>query len=385
MVDVIFTSQFANLYGASQSLGLLIEGLDDRGWDVGLVVDRDGPLLKKIESRGVPTEVVERDASSDGGFVSRLTDNTSYVTRLLSVIRKFDPDVVYVNNTQPAAILAGRISGRPTIYHAREPGTVGDTVWGRIRGKICRSLPDRIIAVSESVKETLGEEGAPPPKIEVVWNGTALPVLGGQERTKKHSAQASYPLADDSAIVLGSAGRIAPDKGIDVLLRGFAEAQRASEINLCLLVAGDAEDQAYLDGICSLTEDLGVEERVAFIGFEEDIDRFYSALDVYLTTPTYEEPFGRTVIEAMAHGKPVVASCVGGIPELIDDGLTGYLVSPQDVDELAQAILSFTGELGQARKMGKRARMEAEERFSVDRYVSEIVQILSQFWSQKGS
>lgn len=157
-----------------------------------------------------------------------------------------------------------------------------------------------------------------------------------------------------------SAAHLIPEKGTEVLLRAIS----ACSERVRLMVAGDGPERQRLE---RLAVSLGLEDRVEFLGLRNDVDRLLREVDTFAHPALWQEAFGLTVAEAMASGLPVIASDVGGIPELIEDGRTGLLVAPGDVAALTAALGRLMERPQLGAELGRAARQRVERRFSLER------------------
>ncbi len=175
-------------------------------------------------------------------------------------------------------------------------------------------------------------------------------------------AEASPRDCHDGSVVVGFMGRLVPGKGADHLIRALTRAGRARPARL--LVAGDGPDRPRL---AALAQELGVDRDVEFLGVVDDVPAFWAACDV-AAVPTAElhEAFSMVTLEAMASGKPIVATRSGAIPELVRDGETGRLVDRGDVDALAKGLLAYAEDPGARHADGAAARRRAIERFHIE-------------------
>jgi glycosyltransferase involved in cell wall biosynthesis len=205
---------------------------------------------------------------------------------------------------------------------------------------------DRIIAVSQAVRERLIESGVPSRKIEVIYTGVALPrtIPTADERA---AARASFGLGD-SDFVLGHLGAFSWEKGQDAAVQAL---NYLTIPNVRLMLAG-ANPPRFEN------------PRVVTPGYVEDRRRFFAALDLFVM-PSRSEAWGLAALEAMAHGVPVVASAVGGLKEIVEDGVSGWLVPGDDPRALAGGIEQARPLL---KEFGGRARARAAE-FSVEETV----------------
>jgi glycosyltransferase involved in cell wall biosynthesis len=167
------------------------------------------------------------------------------------------------------------------------------------------------------------------------------------------------------------AGRLTPQKGLRYLL----EAARISRIHYRLIVAGEGPD---VGSSRALAKRLGVAARVDFVGWRsrEQMDLLYGACDLVVVPSVWPEPFGMVGPEAMGHAKPVVAFDVGGIPDWLEDGVTGFLVSPRDVRALSDHIDRLLEERDLGRRMGEAGRARALRLYGQDGHVRTLVELL---------
>lgn len=375
-MNVLFTSQYANLYGASRSLLHLAQGLKGRDLQVTVLLDQEGPLTDEFNRRGIPNETIGRNtARTENSALQRVSENANYVWRLSRAIRDIDPDIVYTNNTQPAVLLSGRLCGRTTVYHAREPPASSDGGWSSLRRAVAYQSPDRIIAVSDWVRDKLLHFGASSNMVSTIWNGVEVPGEGELTNLREEGEARYSESLQGTDLVLSTASRLSPHKGLDLLLGGFRDVEEKTNLKIKLLVAGGPLNSEYGRFLQRRCNELEIDESVEFLGFEERIGLLYAVSDLYVTTPVYQEPFGRTVAEAMAHRCPVVATDVGGIGEIIQEPVTGRLVAAESSSEVCAAIVSLLQE-EDLTKLGQQAQRRVREHFTVDRYVNEIAELL---------
>jgi len=184
-----------------------------------------------------------------------------------------------------------------------------------------------------------------------------------------HSGRQKVPRISGNT-VLGTAGRLVPLKGIIYLIRALAVLHKDSP-GVRLEIAGSGPERSALEHEIHLQR---LEDRVSFLGWQAELERLMATWDIYVQ-PSLGEPFGIAALEAMAAGLPVVATAAGGLPELVEDGRTGWLVPPCDPVALADRIRVLLLNPDQQRSMGSAGRKRAREAFSVDRMVNEISSI----------
>jgi glycosyltransferase involved in cell wall biosynthesis len=226
---------------------------------------------------------------------------------------------------------------------------------------------DRIIAQCPAERaELIDDYGADPGKVVTIPSAVDTRIFHPVERT---SARAAIGLRTDEPVVV-YVGRMVPRKGVRNLLRAVALLVQQSRAVRLLLVGGETREPdpvatPEIGVLQQLAEELGIAERVTFTGKRQpdELCRYYSAGDVVVTTPWYE-PFGLTPLEAMACGRPVVGSAVGGLTHTIADGETGFLVPPEDPERLADRLARLLDDDDQRLAMGRCARQRVEAHFT---------------------
>ncbi len=268
------------------------------------------------------------------------------IFRHVTAVRRLRPDVLHVacNNpwTSPYGLLAGVLTRTPTVAVVHGPAPA----WRRRQQWLVRQLAPHVSAyVSVSSASSRATESAlalPSGSVRTIYNGVPLP-------TELPSR------TEPTEPVIGAVSRFSPEKGIDVLLEAFARVKQGR-----LVLIGDGDERPRLE---ALIDALGLVDRVCLEGWWTGQWAAKWAFDV-LVVPSRSEGFGLTVVEAMLAGIPVVATQVGGIPELIEQERTGLLVPPDDPAALADAIIRVIDHRDLALEWAAAARADARERFS---------------------
>jgi glycosyltransferase involved in cell wall biosynthesis len=204
---------------------------------------------------------------------------------------------------------------------------------------------------------------------QVVYHGVRIP-------EPNHPRQ--RPI--DRRIVLGVAGRLVPIKGVGCLLRALATLRHPfTHVQLEIAGAGPEEEALRHEAAA-----LGVGDSVTFLGWQRDVWPLVGRWDVFVQ-PSLDEGFGMAALEAMAAGLPVVGTSVGGLPELIDDGRTGYVVPPSDATALAGRLRELLVDPERRREMGTAGRRRVRERFSAERMAGDIGGIYDQLLAARRS
>ncbi|HYF93310.1 MAG TPA: glycosyltransferase family 4 protein [Symbiobacteriaceae bacterium] len=272
------------------------------------------------------------------------------VRSLAAHMRAWRPQVVHTHGSL-AGRVAAAVAGARIVYTkhglaAAEEQAIQVRGAGRFAKKAAVALfADRIVAVSEAVKRALVAQGAAPSRVVVIPGGVDLHEYGSPVRLVPG--------------VLCSLGRLQTEKGFDILLRAMRDLQGEAR----LLLGGEGLLQEELP---RLAAELGVAGAVEFRGFVADVPSFMSEAGVFVLS-SRSEGLGLVVVEAMAAGRPVVATRVGGVPEVVVDGVTGLLVPPEDPGALAGAVRRLLSDPDLAARMGEAGRRRAREVFSASR------------------
>jgi len=343
---VMFLSNAGDLVGGGERSLLELIGALYAAPEVHAVVvcPEDGELARRLRALGTRVEIVDFPAwrASAAPRIARA------LARLGALVRADRPHVLHCNATSRIATyagLVGRRRGVPVIWHVR----VGDPEG--LKDRAIASLMSRVVVNSDAVGRRF--PWLAPPRLRRVHNGVDVARLA--------SARPARSVHPAGAVVVGSAGRFVPYKGFDDLLRAAA-AVRDKHPTVRWTLVGDGPERARLE---QLRDGLGLGDFVAFAGWQTDVAPWLAALDVFVL-PSHGEHFGRVLVEAMALGKPVVATDAGGVPEIVLDGETGLLVAPGDSAALAAAVGRLVDDPAARDRLGEVRRQRAARVFSLE-------------------
>lgn len=342
--------------GAEKQLGILASSLDPA---------RFRPLVVQLAPRGA---VPLADGTLGSARVFHLPTGKFFapsgirqVLRIARLAREERVDIIqtFFEKAEVMGWLARRLAGVPVwVTSRRDLGFKRKPVYDRIFRKSSRSC-DSLVAVCRAVKdETAGREGFPAGKIEVIYNAMEDATLAGGASPAPSREELGLPA--EGCLVGMVANFNFEIKGHRYFLEAAARVARdRSDVRFILVGDGvlraDCERQA---------RDLGLAERIHFLGKRGDVPAILAHLDVSVLCST-SEGLSNVIMESMAVGRPVVATRVGGNPELVQDGVTGLVVPPADSAALAEAVGALLDDPARAMAMGAAARRVAEERFSV--------------------
>jgi glycosyltransferase involved in cell wall biosynthesis len=339
-------------FGGAERLVVDLAGLQKASGRIApefVCLESFGPLLEEAERRGIPCVL-----AGTGGI--------RYVSGIWRLWRRFSlgrPDIVHTHNylSHVHAAPAARLAGIPVI-HTKHGKAVTSFAWSKRFRKFLYELADAIVVVSKETGESFrAKSGVDRAKLTVIYNGIDTSRFASLDRA---AARRELGL-DEDRIVFGAVSRLDPVKDHPTMLRAFKSA-----VDRCarcmLLVVGDGPERATIE---RLIAELGLGQTVRLEGFRSDIPTYLVSLDVFLQ-PSTEEGLSLTILEAAATGVPIVASRVGGTPEIIESGKTGTLVPAGDVAALARALGGFIEDPEPFREMARRAREDVARRFSLE-------------------
>ena len=295
---------------------------------------------------------------------------------LIRVIRRHSPDVIYANSYYSCilGILAGKFMRLPVVWHVHDiyPPNVFSRTAVPLLGRLCA----RMIAISGAVKENLQSYRVPSHKIRLVHNGVDTAAYDQIDAATGERVRRELGISGHRHVV-GTIGQPVPRKRLEDFVQAAALVlERFPDV--VFVVVGQpisAGGVRYEQKVKKLLDDMGSWDHFVFTGLRPDIPALLAAFDLFVLA-SEGEPFGLVIIEAMAAAKPVVATRVGGIPEILEDGMAGVLVPPRRPRALAEAIITLLEDEVKAQAMGREGRRVVGERFSVWAQVRSIEAVL---------
>jgi glycosyltransferase involved in cell wall biosynthesis len=365
-----------NVGGPALHVSYLTRGLRDRGYETTLVA---GDVARGEASMAFVAEREGVDVVQLPGLSRELSPVRDLVAavRLARLIRRLRPDVLHTHTAKAGAV--GRIAvifaggRRPRVvvhtFHGHVLrgyfGTAGSLLFRGVETALAH-VTDRLIAVSPQVRDELVRlRVAPPRKFAVVRLGIELePRVHCDEEPA--AIRARIGVSPDRFVV-GWFGRMTAVKRTDDLLDALA-ALRERGVDALFLLVGDGADRERLE---QLAHRRGLAKSVLFLGYQEDVARWYTACDaIVLTSANEGTPV--TLIEALAAARPVVATRVGGVEDVVEDGVTGLLVRPGDTHAVAERLALLAADPERRRTMGETGRAHVLERYAVSRLVDDV-------------
>jgi glycosyltransferase involved in cell wall biosynthesis len=379
-----------NMGGPALHVAYLTDGLKRRGYETTLVAGSlargEDSMAFVADARDVP--VIRIDEL--GREISPLRDLIA-TFRLARLIRQERPQILHTHTAKAgtvgrvAALLAG--PRRPPIGVHTFHGHVLRGYFGPLRSLFFRLLErwlaartTALIAVSPQVRDDLVSLGiAPRERFAVIRLGIELDERIAAEQNGRGESR-RYLGIPDERFAVGWIGRMTAVKRTDDVLVAFKRL-RESGVDATLCMVGDGPDRTGLE---QRAHDLGIVRDTLFLGYQEDVAPFYAAFDA-LVLPSSNEGTPVSVIEALGAGRPVVATRVGGVPDVVRDGVDGFLVEPGATDELADRLAELAQDPALRERMGKQGRDRVLPRYAVQRLVEDVDQLYRSLLSAAGA
>lgn len=314
-----------------------------------------GTLVAEMKRAGVRVIDLSREGKIDPWVI----------IKLFLLIRREKVEIVHTHLIHASIVgrVAAKLAGVKSIvttrhyaYYHKEKSLAN---WIERKTAV---LNNSFIAISNAVKEYMvTREKYKPEKIMVIYNAVDLSLFD--------SGEVDVIARNNYDFLVGSVGRLHPSKGYDTLLKSMPLVIKEFP-SVKLIIIGDGIQRKYLEGLCF---DLGISEQVIFLGRKTpaEVIYFLKNIDLFVLASNWEG-FGLAVIEAMACAKPVVATNVGGVGEIIDAGETGFLVPPQDPQKLAENIIRLSRDSKLLETLGKRGRQKVEKLFSMHNMIFKL-------------
>lgn len=379
--NILYLDSGSGIGGGQRSLLLLLKSLDRQRFSPFVGCLADCPFADeaaKTDAHVIPLSLPEAHNKTDKvkrfTFRDLLHDfrQLRVIGQLHQAVKQHSISLIHANSLS-VAILGGIVAKWhriPILMHKRYATSYG------ILDKICAKLLRRVILVSEATRWDF----APEEKQTLIYNGVDLEAFQASQeevdllRTALISKNESVTQIENESpppLFVGVVTRITPEKGLHFLVRAMAELNKREHkpIDVKLLIVGGPyfqKDHDYMESLKQEVVDLDVADSVIFTGFLSDTRVVTSLLDIVLVPSIIPEACPRTIIEAMAVGKPVIATPLGGSKELVIPE-TGVLVPPENAEAIASAIAKLTNDSEQLTEMGKAARQRAETLFSSEK------------------
>lgn len=360
MIKVLHVLSDTNIGGAGRYLFNLISSQDNNRLEVIVACPGGGELERQLKSQGVKVFTLE------GGERSI---NLGQVKELLKIISREKIDIVHTHASF-AGRIAAKLAGCKVVMTRHGLGSGEHGLIKRTATRLLSNLfTDHIIAISRAVKISLIESGVPADMTTIIHNGidlskfdNVLPIL-----RKELGLDSDIP-------VIGMVARLVPEKGYEYAINAFYQVLKVYS-SARLVIVGDGPLKRHLKNICVK---LGIKDKIFFLGYRRQVENIVADFDVFIL-PSISEGLGLALLEAMALRKPVVASEVGGIPEVVKNNVNGLLVPPGNDRYLADRIIEVLSNNVMSKAMGIEAQKTVSERFSSQNMIKKLRKYMHKF------
>jgi glycosyltransferase involved in cell wall biosynthesis len=379
---IIHIHTLSVISGSGLNTYLTMRGMDRSAYEVELACAPGGKLIDLIRGQGMKVRLFKNLVQP----LHPIKDLLGLIDLTL-FLRKKRYHIVHTHNSKAGFIgrLAAKWAGVPIVvhtvhgfaFHDREPA------WRQILFRNLERLAsrwcDKMVFISQPLIDwALRDRITRREKMLKIYSGIELdhfkPVPDGEKKALKKEWG-----INEEAPVVGMVSKLWEGKGHTTLIHAFEGLKREIPEAVLVIVG-----EGYLrDQLCSLVDRLGLKGSVLFTGFQMDVRRIVATFDVAVL-PSFFEGMGRVLLESMAMGKPVVASSVGGIPDLVHHGKNGLLVTPGSVLELKSGLSTLIRDKALAKEMGKEGRKRISEEFSAGRMAQSVEKLYRELLQRKG-
>lgn len=355
-VKILYVITSTGIGGAEKQLFELVTRLDvERFEPMVCSLKPSGPVGEALQARGIPFFSLDMP---DAGGLRGMAVTMRSVYRLLMLVAALSPDILhtFLFRANQIGRFVALVQGTPVICAVRTQEM--EKQFHHTCDSKTSFMVDHYTANSEGVREfTITKSRLKPENITTIANGIDMEPFRGSRCDSE--LKKSLGLAPEHRVIT-AVGRLRKEKGYPFLLTAFKGVVEEWP-DTRLLIAGEGEEEASLK---QHARELGIAEKIVFAGLRTDIPAILALSEIFVLSSLWEG-MPNAVLEAMAAGRPVVATRVGGVPELVVEGETGLTVPPSDAAALRQALLSMLKDSERARLMGEKGRERAEKHFDI--------------------
>lgn len=382
MKNILFIHQSAEMYGSDKTLLLLIRHINRERFCPVVILPNEGPLKKALELENIevyiaPVIKLHRKMFTPKNMVSLLKQIKQAFRIVNKINENYNFEIVYSNTL--AVLLGYLFAKKNRIKHVWHVHEIIESP--KIVAKIFRFLLHTksnffTIYNSNATADFWKSSSRKNIDYEVVTNGLEVP---SSPLLVNEIVSIRKEIFDvNNEIVIGLVGRINKWKGQFILLEAFSKLIKKYPDLRLIFVGSTTENQSYiLKELTAKIDAFQIVNQVKIVPFQPDINKIWSAIDIAIVPSVEPEPFGLVAVEAMLAKKPVIASNHGGLTEIVIHEHTGFLVQPNNVTDLVNAIETLVNDEAKRLEMGEKGYVRAVEEFSIYKYVSNIEKILA--------
>ncbi len=364
MARILLVNLEGRIGGAERSMLLLAKHLRTE-MDISVACPRTGPLQAALEAIEIDIYKLPQPPKYRYRSLLSLWYWLKTICRLIRISLKTRPDIIHANSfyAGAASVVVAVVTRKKLIVHARDMANL------KFVSKFCGRFSNKIIAVSRTVKNALIENGINPDKINVIYNG----IDSSSCRTIEPAYYSKLPF------VFANVGQFVPWKNQITFLKAAALVSRRLPEARFMLIGDDIfeRNRDYKNSLLEYVKSSPIASRIEFSGWQENMENVWPEIDCLVHTAS-KEPFGRVIIEAMAHKIPVIAADSGGPSEIIQNSKTGLLVKEDNIEGLSEAMLKVAADKAFAAGLASAGYDLVVSNFTAVRTASLIKQIYEQ-------
>ncbi len=359
-MKIIYGITKSNFGGAQRYVFDLAQAAKAAGHDVSVICGGSGVLVDKLNTAGIKVFNL-RELGRD---ISTSADSNSFF-KVLKILKAEKPDVFHLNSSKMGGLgtLAGRVVGIKQIIFTSHGWAFNEPrpVWQKIIIKffvwVTLLLSHKIVCVSEKTREQVENLPFVSRKLVVIKNGVEEFDLLPREQARREMG------VHDESFVVGTLAELHPIKGLDILLEAWSKFRKNHSGELIILGTGEMKE-----GLESFADMLNIHNTVSFRGYVEDARKYLSGFDVFCL-PSRSENLPYAILEAGMAKLPVIASSVGGIPEIIDTGVSGILVEKENIEDLFSSLVLLADNADLRLRLGEGLREVVQKNFSREQMI----------------
>ncbi len=359
-IKVLFLHGVTAIGGAERELVAIVRELDHDRFDPVVVCSDHGPLFQELKSIGVRTVILPLPAWRKVRYFPFLLSATY---RLYRFLNKENIQLLHVNDIWwvPQAYWASCFLGIPWIAHVRQE------IEPKKASKYRLKKADLIVAMSSQIKDQLEQGGIESSKIRILYSG--VDAAKQVPNSEKEKVLNQCNIRSDQPVI-GTVANLYPRKGYEYLLAALVQVCEAFPDVVCLII-GEG-DQQYKEKLKKLVAQENLGKNVLFLGHQPNVRPYLSAMNL-MVLPSIMEGLGIVLLEAMAMGKAIIATRVGGIPDVVVDGVTGVLVEPQNSKALGKEIIRLLKNPEKSAQLGKAGYHRVCNQFSIEQMITQLL------------
>jgi len=353
--NILYLSTFGTFWGGGQiSLFHLVKNLDKLAFRPYVGLPEEGVFAEKLREQNVDVSILELPKVAD----FRIHKSLNALNNIMKLTRKYNIDLIHTDGPRNTfyAGLAAKIRKLPVVWHIRASSP---DKYDRLLVHLCSKL----ILVANSLSSRfnwMSRSG----KLVTIYNGIDLSEFRKGKESSRIREEYGIP---NQSLLIGSIGRLEYLKGQKYLIEACGML-KDKLMDFRLLLAGEVVDSAYFMECKDMARSLGIEDCVIFPGYLSNVSEILNEIDIFVLA-SLAEAFPRSLIEAMGAGKPVVITDVGGCPEAVEDGISGFTVKAKNSTALADRIIRLARKPEMRKEIGEAARTRAEAMFSIEQNV----------------